>query len=66
MPLLRTTISFVFAALFWHCVAIAAEPLHTVPDNLAQRVQACTLCHGKEGRATPSGLPLTVFAGFEN
>ncbi len=56
MPLLRTTISFVFAALFWHCVAIAAEPLHTVPDNLAQRVQACTLCHGKEGRATPSGF----------
>lgn len=28
---------------------------HTVPDTLAQRLQACTLCHGKEGRSTNSG-----------
>lgn len=28
---------------------------HTVPDTLAQRLQACTLCHGQEGRATSSG-----------
>lgn len=28
---------------------------HTVPDTLAQRVQACTICHGKEGRATRDG-----------
>jgi cytochrome c553 len=36
----------------------AAEPpaaTHTVPDTMAQRMQACTLCHGKEGRATNSG-----------
>ncbi|MEO8296829.1 MAG: c-type cytochrome [Burkholderiales bacterium] len=32
----------------------AAEP-HRVPDTLAERVQACTQCHGKEGRATPDG-----------
>jgi cytochrome c553 len=32
----------------------AAAP-HTVPDTMAQRMQACTLCHGKEGRATNSG-----------
>lgn len=26
-----------------------------VPDTMAQRVVACTACHGKEGRATNSG-----------
>lgn len=26
-----------------------------VPDTLAQRAQACTLCHGKEGRAAADG-----------
>jgi cytochrome c553 len=26
-----------------------------VPDTMAQRVLACTGCHGKEGRATPAG-----------
>ncbi|MFT3956705.1 MAG: c-type cytochrome [Piscinibacter sp.] len=25
------------------------------PDSLAARVQACTACHGKEGRAAPDG-----------
>jgi cytochrome c553 len=35
----------------------AAQPAarHTVPDTLAQRVQACTICHGKQGRATNDG-----------
>ena len=33
----------------------AAAP-HTVPDTLAQRVMACTLCHGPEGRATNDGF----------
>jgi len=41
------------------CAAAAAgaqpAPPHTVPDTLAQRVQACTICHGKEGRATNVG-----------
>jgi cytochrome c553 len=32
-----------------------AAPAHTVPDTLAQRLQACTVCHGPEGRATASG-----------
>jgi cytochrome c553 len=31
--------------------AVAAPP----PDTLAQRVQACTACHGKEGRAAADG-----------
>jgi cytochrome c553 len=26
-----------------------------VPDTIAQRAQACTVCHGKEGRATNTG-----------
>ena len=29
---------------------------HQVPDTMAQRVMACTLCHGKEGRATNTGF----------
>ena len=36
-------------------VAHAAAPSFQVPDTIAQRVQACTLCHGKEGRATNEG-----------
>ncbi|MDZ4162550.1 MAG: cytochrome C [Burkholderiales bacterium] len=32
----------------------AAAP-HTVPNTMAQRMQACTVCHGKEGLATNSG-----------
>lgn len=30
-------------------------PARTVPDTIAQRMQACTPCHGKEGRASPVG-----------
>lgn len=29
--------------------------MHAVPDTIAQRMQACTPCHGKEGRASPVG-----------
>lgn len=29
---------------------------HRVPDTLGQRLMACTLCHGKEGRATNTGF----------
>lgn len=36
--------------------ALAADPApHRVPDTMAQRMMACTLCHGAEGRATNSG-----------
>ncbi len=34
---------------------VAPAP-HSVPDTMAQRVMACTLCHGKEGRATNTGF----------
>ena len=35
---------------------LARAAAHTVPDTLAQRVMACTLCHGPEGRATNDGF----------
>lgn len=38
--------------------AAAAPPPpapHAVPDTMAQRLQACTVCHGKEGVATNQG-----------
>jgi cytochrome c553 len=39
------------------CAHAAAESdPHRVPDTMAQRVMACTLCHGKEGRATNTGF----------
>ena len=55
MSLRRTPIFFALAALLWHGATAAADPQRTVPDTLAQRVMACTLCHGKEGRATNAG-----------
>ena len=42
------------AALYFALGAAQAAPPE-VPDTLAQRVMACTVCHGKEGRATPEG-----------
>lgn len=35
--------------------ALAQAAPATVPDTMAQRMVACTLCHGPEGRATSSG-----------
>lgn len=48
---------FVAAALLLACAAAvgaAPGPLE-VPDTIAERVQACTVCHGKQGRATNEG-----------
>ncbi len=33
-----------------------ANPPIVVPDTIAQRVQPCSACHGKEGRATDQGF----------
>src|SRR3954470_2921026 len=46
--------------LFAACVVLSADamsaaPAQPVPDNMAERVRACTVCHGKEGRATSDG-----------
>ena len=47
----------IHAALLCGSAMLAqAEPTTaSVPDTMAQRVQACTMCHGKEGRATGEG-----------
>lgn len=47
---------------FWGALPAAAAgvgggaDLHQVPNTMAQRLMACTLCHGKEGRATNTGF----------
>lgn len=55
----RARAILVLAAVLCMTALQAAEPVarvpHTVPDTMAQRMQACTVCHGKEGRATQSG-----------
>ena len=47
----RTSIAL--ASLLLAAASAAAQ--ERVPDTMAQRVLACTPCHGKEGRATPNG-----------
>ena len=40
------------------CVALGAGPVAAAPnveDSMAQRVQACTGCHGPQGRAASDG-----------
>lgn len=36
-------------------VAAFAAQAREVPDTIAERVRACTACHGEEGRAGPDG-----------
>ena len=42
-------------ALQAHGASAPVQPQRQVPDTMAQRTQACTVCHGKEGRATNAG-----------
>ena len=51
LTLLRLAALLMCASL---CAPLMAAP-RTVPDTIAQRVLACTVCHGKEGRATNAG-----------
>jgi len=44
------------AALLALALAPAAAAPAEVPDTIAQRVQPCTACHGREGRATEHGF----------
>lgn len=53
--LLRALAAALVTALSCGAVALAAPEPHTVPDTIAQRMQACTVCHGKEGVATHQG-----------
>lgn len=45
----------VWWALWLAWVFTAAQAAPTVEDTLAQRLQACTACHGDQGRAAPDG-----------
>jgi len=51
MPRFAAFALFILAA----CVAPDALAQASVPDTMGQRLQACTVCHGKEGRATRDG-----------
>jgi cytochrome c553 len=51
-PVLAFAIFLVLAAGTLHATETA---IRRVPDTIAQRTQACTVCHGKEGRATNAG-----------
>ncbi len=42
------------APLLWACTA-AAIPASPLPSDMAERVRACTACHGEQGRAAPDG-----------
>jgi len=35
--------------------AQAVQPVQSVENSMAQRMQACVVCHGRQGRATDSG-----------
>src|SRR5688572_10986772 len=48
-------IALTAAALLLAAGAHAASAPRQAPDTMAQRVLACTGCHGKEGRATNAG-----------
>jgi cytochrome c553 len=50
------TLAFTLSLTGLACAAQAQnQPVRQVPDTIAQRTQACTVCHGKEGRATNAG-----------
>ena len=61
MPVYSLSISalrcLLSAALLSAACAQAADVAPTpIPDTMGQRMMACTLCHGKEGRATNTGF----------
>ncbi|HYD75861.1 cytochrome c4 [Ramlibacter sp.] len=55
-PPLRARAALLAAALSGSLLAAAPTAALTVPDDMAQRMQACVVCHGKEGRATNHGF----------
>jgi len=44
------------AAIGMSAASAGSPPPQPIPDTLAQRMQPCTACHGKEGRATEQGF----------
>jgi cytochrome c553 len=54
LPQLSLFLSLSLAASLF-ATSACAQPDPTFEDTIAQRVLACTGCHGKEGRAAPDG-----------
>lgn len=54
----RTALLMALILPAWAALAAGPAPnsaAHTVPDTMAQRLLACTVCHGEQGRATNAG-----------
>lgn len=51
----RTLLALMLAMIGAMTAPLRDARAATVPDTLAQRLAACTQCHGKEGRAAPDG-----------
>ncbi|MBS0447126.1 MAG: c-type cytochrome [Proteobacteria bacterium] len=52
---MRITITLLTAGYAWLLATTAAQAAPRVEDTIAQRVQACTGCHGAQGRAASDG-----------
>jgi cytochrome c553 len=55
MPVLRSLFFAVGLCLALTAQAAGPGTERRVPDTLAQRLMACSLCHGEQGRATNAG-----------
>ncbi len=55
-PTPRSARRLALAAWLWLAATSAASAAPPVPDTLAQRLLACTVCHGREGRASADGF----------
>jgi cytochrome c553 len=53
--LVLVLLAALFSSLAWAQAATPAGAPAVLHDTMAQRMLACTVCHGREGRATSSG-----------
>lgn len=53
--LFRQTLPLWIALLCASAAMAAPAAPHSTPENMAERVRACTACHGEQGRAAPDG-----------
>jgi len=54
-PSLFASLALLGAAATANRVAAPSDTSRSVPDTLSQRLLACTICHGSEGRASAGG-----------
>ena len=53
--LFRQTLPLWIALLCASAAIAASAAPHSTPENMGERVRACTACHGEQGRAAPDG-----------